>query len=331
MAIRIPIGNVGGHDISLSYKPKSSPSAVIDCFSFCHVLERVLASTTTPSEFEDSDLLWSSAEWFSNQEVVFAAEGMLDLRTINKVARTNLGVLITGETGTGKEIVARAIHEHSGRTSKPFVAFNCAAVPRELLESQLFGHGAHSRELTTSSKASLGPPTAELCCSMRSVISPLDMQPKLLRFLESGEVHPLGETRPSKVDVRLLFATNVDLRQSIKEGRFREDLFFRMNVIPIRVPALRERREEIPLLAKLFAKQSAKALSREPAKFAAETMEALVLYSWPGNVRQLANEVRRLAAMVDDGTVIRPRHLDAAITKDLARVQTLPMASRSSR
>jgi hydrogenase-4 transcriptional activator len=263
----------------------------------------------------ESESLWSATECLSNQEVVFAAESMMEiLKTINKVSRTNLNVLITGETGTGKEIIAKALHEHSDRAEKPFIALNCSAVPRDLLESQLFGHrrgafsGANEQFQGVIRAASGGTLLLDEVGEI-----PLEMQPKLLRFLESGEIHPLGESRPMKVDVRVLFATNANLEELVRRHRFREDLFFRMNVIQIKIPPLRERREEIPLLVTLSAQRFGRELSKEAVKFAAETIERLILYSWPGNVRQLFNEVRRLIATVDDGVLITPDLLSTDI------------------
>ena len=248
---------------------------------------------------------------------MFVAKSMTELlRTIGKVSSTNASILITGETGTGKEIVAKIIHERSRQSSKPFVAFNCAAVPKDLVESQLFGHrrgafsGANDPFLGVIRSADGGTLLLDEIGEL-----PLDIQPKLLRFLDSGDVHPLGEARPIHVDVRLLFATNVDLEDAVKLGRFREDLFFRINVIPLKIPPLRDRREEIPFLTNLFAHRFSRELSKETPKFAAEAMESLVFYSWPGNIRQLANEIRRLIATVEDGAVITPNCLSSYIAR----------------
>lgn len=317
----IPLGRLGQKQVIVSFVAKSDPSSIVAALTLQRVIERILLIQTTESEFVNYESLWSANEWLTNQEIVFSAQPMLDiLRTIRKVAPTDLSILITGETGTGKEVIARTIHENSKQTSKPFIALNCAAVPKELLESQLFGYrrgafsGAHDPFQGVIRAATGG---TLLLDEIGEV--PLDVQPKLLRFLESGEIHPLGESHPTRVDVRLLFATNANLADAVKQGRFREDLFFRINVIPITIPPLRERREEIPLLVNLFAQRFSRELSREPAKFATETMESLIFYPWPGNVRQLANEVRRLIAMADDGAVIKPQHLSVEITKSNSR------------
>lgn len=320
----VDLGKTGQKRIVLSFVPKSDPSSIVAALTFQRVVERLLPIQTADSEFMDCEPLWSANEYLSSQEVVFSSEAMLEiLGTIRKISSTNLSVLITGETGTGKEVLAKAIHQHSGRASKPFIALNCTTVPRDLLESQLFGHrrgafsGASEPFQGVIRAANGGTLLLDEIGEM-----PVEMQPKLLRFLESGEIHPLGESHPTIVDVRLLFATNANLADAVKQGRFREDLFFRINVIPIAIPPLRERREEIPLLVNLFAQRFSRELSREPVKFATDTMESLIFYSWPGNVRQLGNEVRRLVAMSDDGAVIRPQQLSREITKSNSSFQT---------
>jgi DNA-binding NtrC family response regulator len=236
------------------------------------------------------------------------------LRVAKQIAPTDVSVLLTGETGTGKEVIARTLHEWSLRSTMPFLAINCAAVPRELLESQLFGHrkgafsGANDHFPGLVRAANGGTLLLDEIGEM-----PLDMQAKLLRFLELGEVHPIGETQPVKVNVRLIFATNGDLEEAVSQNRFRQDLFYRINVVPMRIPPLRERREEIPVLAKLFAQRSAKEFAKQPLEFSTSAMELLILHSWPGNVRQLANEIRRLAALLESGACIMPEHLSAQL------------------
>jgi DNA-binding NtrC family response regulator len=281
-----------------------------------------LAMKAPESDLDGCDVLWSTAG-LSTQQVIFASQSMLQiLKMITRIAPTSLSVLITGETGTGKEIIAKAIHDRSDRASGPFIPFNCAAVPRELLESQLFGYrrGAFSGASEQFQGVIRAASNGTLLLDEVGEI-PMEMQPKLLRFLESSEIHPLGEARPVKVDVRLLFATNANLEEAIKQQRFREDLFFRMNVIPIKIPPLRERREEIPLLANLFAHRFSRELSKETAKFAADTMERLILYSWPGNVRQLGNEIRRMVAMVDDGDIMHTQLLSTEISGSTRSVE----------
>jgi len=204
----------------------------------------------------------------------------------------------------------------------PFLALNCAAVPKDLLESQLFGHrkgafsGATEGHQGIVRAANGGTLFLDEIGEM-----PLEMQAKLLRFLEMSEIHPVGEAHPVKVNVRLIFATNGDLEEAVSQNRFRQDLFYRLNVIPIKVPPLRERREEIPVLANLFAQRFATEFGKEPVSFSSPAMELLVLYSWPGNIRQLANEVRRLAALMESGASINPDHLSPPLQAQQGRTR----------
>ena len=204
----------------------------------------------------------------------------------------------------------------------PFLPLNCAAVPKDLLESQLFGHrkgafsGATENHLGIVRAANGGTLFLDEIGEL-----PIDMQAKMLRFLEMSEVHPIGDNHPVKVNVRLIFATNGDLEAAVSQNRFRQDLFYRLNVIPIKVPPLRERREEVPVLAKLFAQRFAVEFGKEPVQFSSTAMELLILYSWPGNVRQLANEVRRLAALAESGACIVPDHLSPHLQAQTTRAR----------
>ena len=230
------------------------------------------------------------------------------------VAGLTITVLITGETGTGKEMVARLVHAASPRAGKPFVPFNCTSVPRDLMDSQLFGHrrGAFTGATADHPGVVRAAAGGTLCLDEIGDLS-LDVQPKLLRFLEQSEIQPLGETQPQKVDVRIVATTNRNLDQLVADGAFRSDLFYRLNVVPLHLPPLRERREEVPPLAEHFLDRAAREFKKDRLHLAEETMEYLVLYRWPGNVRQLANEMRRLAAMAEPGAVLMPEHLDPAI------------------
>jgi len=241
-----------------------------------------------------------------------AMEGVYSL--IEKVAPTDVNVLITGESGTGKEMVAREIHARSRNTSGPFVGVNCAAMPGELIESELFGHekgaftGAAGRRVGKFEAATGGTLFLDEIGDMS-----LDVQPKLLRFLESTEVHPIGESHPVKVDVRVVAATNRDLDALVRDGLFREDLFYRLNVIRLRVPPLRERREEIPAIVDHYLTRLGHEFKKGPLSASAEAMEYLLLYSWPGNIRQLANEVRRMVAMAEVNATLTPVQLSPEI------------------
>ncbi|MBI4477024.1 MAG: sigma-54-dependent Fis family transcriptional regulator, partial [Acidobacteria bacterium] len=256
---------------------------------------------------------------------IFAAPSMLQLLAMaRKASATTIGILITGETGTGKEILAHAIHESSPRADRRFVPFNCAAGPRDMLESQLFGHrkGAFTGATENFSGVIRGAAGGTLFLDEIGEL-PLDLQPKLLRFLDTREVHPIGEAAPIKVDVRVIAATNRNPSELVKEGRFREDLYYRLNVMPFAIPPLRERREEIPLMVQHFLRKSETEFQKEHVRIADETLEHLVLYRWPGNVRQLANEIRRMVALAEPGAVLMPEHLDQAITAGRRTVTTV--------
>jgi len=225
-----------------------------------------------------------------------AMERMFDL--VERVAPTRATVLITGETGTGKELVARAIHEMSDRSRKPFVAINCSALPETLLESELFGHMRGSFTGAIQNKRGLFEEAngGTLFLDEISTISPA-IQVKLLRVLQDRKIQRIGGTQAISVDFRLLAATNVDLADEVAKGHFREDLFYRLNVFPIRVPALRERKSDIPLLANYFRTRFAQDNGVEPPEISGETMRRLMDYDWPGNVRELENFIERAVIM----------------------------------
>jgi two-component system, NtrC family, nitrogen regulation response regulator NtrX len=223
---------------------------------------------------------------------------------VKRVAASETRVCILGETGTGKELVARTIHECSPRTSGAFVTLNCAAVPAELIESELFGHekgsftGAAGRHIGKFEQANHGTILLDEIGDM-----PLAMQAKLLRVLEEGEVERIGGDKPVNVDVRVVVATHRDLDARVREGQFRQDLFHRIYVFPLRLPPLRERRGDIPALVEYFAAQVSAQNGWKPASFSGEAMQALQSYGWPGNVRELRNMVERLMLLSTDGRV----------------------------
>ena len=251
-------------------------------------------------------------------EIVWKGEAMRRVMAqVERVAASESRVCILGETGTGKELVARTIHERSARAAGPFVTLNCAAVPAELIESELFGHekgsftGASGRHIGKFEQADQGTIFLDEIGDM-----PLGMQAKLLRVLEEGEVERIGGDKPISVNVRVVVATHRDLEARVREEKFRQDLFHRIYVFPLMLPPLRERREDIPSLVSHFAEQVCAQNGWKPVPFSSDAMEALQSYSWPGNVRELRNMVERLMLLATAGQV------------DLTTVQmALPKAS----
>jgi DNA-binding NtrC family response regulator/tetratricopeptide (TPR) repeat protein len=240
------------------------------------------------------------------------------LRVVEQIQRlqgNELPVLITGESGTGKELIARAIHVGSLRSAAVFLPFNCTTTTRELADSQLFGHRRGSFTGAVNDQLGLVRTAAGGTLFLDEIGDlPLDVQPKLLRFLEQGEIMPLGETRPQQADVRVIAATNADLEQRVAEGKFREDLYYRLTVIRILVPPLRDRREEIPHLTSLFLREASERLHKPDVFLTPETLELLAQYWWPGNVRQLRNEIQSVVALSRPGRGIGPENLSPEIT-----------------
>ena len=258
--VSIDLSGAAGERINLSFAPRREPVSLACALYFERTVKQILALGTSESSLGDGDIVWSANDWSSARGVVFAAESMFAiLKTVKTVASTDVNVLITGETGTGKEVIARSIHEQSTRAKMPFVALNCAAIPKELVESQLFGYrkGAFSGATEAFQGVIRSANGGTLLLDEVGEI-PMDMQAKLLRFLELGEIHPIGDAQPSKVSVRLVFSTNHDLEEAVRRREFRADLFYRLNVVPIKVPPLRDRREEIPLLIGLFSQRFAR-------------------------------------------------------------------------
>jgi hydrogenase-4 transcriptional activator len=212
-------------------------------------------------------------------------------------------------------LIARAIHVGSSRNSATFLPYNCTTTSRELADSQLFGHRRGSFTGATSDQPGLIRTAAGGTLFLDEVGDlPLDVQPKLLRFLEQGEIMPVGENRPQSVDVRVLAATNADLEQRVAEGKFREDLYYRLSVIRIHVPPLRQRREEIPHLSTFFLREASDRLGKPNVQLGSEVLDLFAQYWWPGNVRQLRNELQRAVAMAPAGGTIGPEHLSADLT-----------------
>ena len=260
----------------------------------------------------------------NQQEIIGSASAMKALLgQLDKVVDTRVTVLIEGETGVGKELIAAAVHYRSRRRDKLFVSQNCAAMPENLLESELFGHktgsftGAHEDKKGLFEIADGGTLFLDEVTEMA-----FSLQSKLLRVLQEGEIRPVGASAEKKVDVRIVAATNRNLEKEVAEGRFREDLYYRLKVFPLRVPPLRERREDIPQLAQYFLTRFSAELGKPAAGFSQQAMELLQSYRWPGNVRELQNEVQRLMIQIDAGGFVTPdllsprvRQIDAVIDR----------------
>lgn len=233
------------------------------------------------------------------------------LKLVGKIARSNLPVLITGESGTGKEIVARAIHLRSDRALKPFVVVNCGAIPSELIESELFGHVKGAFTGADQDRRGLWEEANGGTIFLDEVTeTTLFFQVKLLRVLQENEIRPVGSSQTRKVYARVLAATNRNIEEEVKAGRFRQDLMYRLNAVTIHLPPLRERAEDIPLLAKYFASKVAEETNRK-IKISQQAMEMLKRYPWYGNVRELENAILHAASLADN--VIRPQHLPSSI------------------
>ena len=239
--------------------------------------------------------------------------------TLELVAPMNSTVLIQGETGTGKELIARTIHHNSPRGDQRFVAFNAAAIPETLAEAELFGHAKGAFTGAVSSRIGRFELAHRGTLFIDEVgLMPLPLQAKLLRALQEREIERVGESRPVKFDARIIAATNTDLRKLVADGRFREDLFYRLNVIPITLPPLRERREDIPLLARHFVQKSCRTNNLPPRNLLQDTVRVLMSYAWPGNIRQLENAVEHAVAMSGPERDVAP----AALPEDILQPAT---------
>ena len=251
--------------------------------------------------------------------MVFSSRAMSEVaRNVERIKDSDSTVLVTGESGTGKELIARAIHRISRRSESEFVPFNCSAVPAELIESMLFGHrkgtftGASSDQLGLIRAAENGTLFLDEIGDL-----PLALQPKLLRFLQEGEIHILGDRAPRKVNVRVLAATHKDLEQLVKEKLFREDLYYRIATLTVKVPPLRERPEDISTLISHFITLYSRKNERNISGITWEAIQLLETYDWPGNVRELAAEMERLVLYADDDGYIRPENISSRVRPDL--------------
>jgi transcriptional regulator with PAS, ATPase and Fis domain len=311
----VDIGREDNRTIQLAFEAKNDVDSVATISAVKMLLNTIDELNGARLEREERATLWPVDELPVEGDNSIICGHMRELmHYARRIAKTKVNVLITGESGTGKEILARAIHTFSDRADKPFVPFNCTAIPRDLLESHLFGHrrgaftGADRDHLGLIRAAREGTLFLDEIGELG-----LDLQPKLLRFLESGEIAPLGETGPVTIDVRIVAATNTNLEDAVRAGRFREDLFYRLNVVRLSLRPLRERRDEIPNFVNHFVVRAADEFKKGHLTVAEETMERLLLYRWPGNVRQPHNELRRIVALAEPNSIITPDAIDDEI------------------
>ncbi len=237
------------------------------------------------------------------------------IEEVKKIANAKSNVLLLGETGTGKELIARAIHYSSNRAEKPFIPINCSAIPENLLESELFGHVRGAFTGAVSSKRGLFEEANGGTVFLDEIGDlPLSLQAKLLRVLEDQEIRPIGSNQSVKVDIRFISATNKDLSQIVREGKFREDLFYRLNVISIVLPPLRERGEDIELLLRYFIERYSREHGKEVKGIDENALRLLKKYHWPGNIRELQNVIERAVLITEDG-IIKSEHLPEGLTE----------------
>lgn len=247
--------------------------------------------------------------------MVFSSRAMADVaRNVERIKDSHSTILVTGESGTGKELIARAIHRLSRRSESEFIPFNCSAVPSELIESMLFGHRRGTFTGAMSDQAGLIRSAENGTLFLDEIGDlPLALQPKLLRFLQEGEIHTLGERAPRKVNVRVIAATHKDLETLVQEKLFREDLYYRIATLTLKVPPLRERREDISTLISHFVSHYARKNERPISGITADAIQILETYSWPGNIRELAAEIERLVLYAEDDGYIRPENISQRI------------------
>lgn len=311
---RLALGEVRGRRFYIAVVPKPNMASQDALGSIRTLVETAIALERYRREERRQTSLMPFESTGEPDGVFVSGEMRKIVAVAQRIAKGDLPVLITGETGTGKEVLARLIHNASDRSDQAFVAFNCTGLPRDTAESQLFGHrrGSFTDARADAPGIVRGATGGTL---MLDEIGELDprIQPKLLRFLDSGEIQPVGEPKPVTANVRVIAATNVAIDTLVREGQFREDLFYRLNVVRLRIPPLRERREEIPPLAHYFLRRYEREMKRGRLSLSPDALKCLLLYDWPGNVRQLANEIRRIVAMAEPDDTIRPHHLSPEV------------------
>jgi DNA-binding NtrC family response regulator len=309
--LRLSLGTRNGDAYELLVTPRDSCESLIYCGALWRLVSSVLNLARCQGESSAYVTAPEAAHAPDEEFGVFHSPAMIAiLESAKRIAPLNIMILLTGESGTGKEVVANVIHRASGMANSPFVPFNCATVSRDMIESHLFGHkrGAFTGALESFRGVIRAAEGGTLFLDEIGEM-PLETQPKLLRFLDQGEIQPLGEATPLRVAVRVVAATNANLERMVREGRFREDLYYRLNVVHFRIPPLRERRDEIAPLIQRFLGRYAEEYGKSDLRMSDETMAHLLLYSWPGNVRELSHEMRRLAAFLESGSVIQNRDL----------------------
>ncbi|WP_162472864.1 sigma-54-dependent transcriptional regulator [Luteitalea pratensis] len=310
----VTLGTVGADTFALRVVPLLDATSRETVAHLMSVLRLAVAAVKAQSDSRRKVLSWDLDVAPEGRKGLYISTEMRRLHsTIRRVASSDCPVLILGETGTGKEVVAQEVHDLSGQARGPFVPFNVTAVPRDMLEGQLFGYrrGAFTGAVSDAKGLIRQAEGGTLFIDEIGELS-LDLQPKLLRFLESGEIQPLGE-RPQKVNVRVIAATNARLAELVRDGQFRDDLFYRLNVVSLTIPPLRDRREEIPTLVNHFLTVHAKQAGKFIPQLTPRALERLSAYDWPGNVRQLTNELKRIVALSDEDELVDEAHLSPIV------------------
>jgi DNA-binding NtrC family response regulator len=319
-----------GHHRDETWQIVARPRPELDHRCTLAAIRKLIATARTLDQFRRDEkeraALWPAEELEGDAESLWISEQSSELlRIARRIANAPLPVLLTGETGTGKEMLARVIHRASDRAERPLQPFNCTAVPRDMLESQLFGYRKGAFTGAESAFAGVIRAAAGGTLFLDEIGDvTIDVQPKLLRFLEQQEVHPFGEPHPVKVDVRIVAATNGNLDELVAQGRFREDLLYRLKGLHLHLPPLRERREEIPALAQHYIRKYADEQRKGQLTLSDEALEYLLLYAWPGNIRQLANEVRRMIALAEPNSTLTPTLLSPEILASRRTIAVTP-------
>lgn len=319
---------ISGH-ASIDIAVKSTKMGALDFLEKPPSMERVITSLDNALERVrlKKENIRLRKDSMTEDEMIGGSSAILEVKKIiESAAGTNSRVFITGENGTGKELVAKALHKNSKRSDKPLVKVNCAAIPDELIESELFGHekgsftGAVGRRLGKFEMAHGGTIFLDEICDMSA-----NAQAKVLRVLQENQFERVGGNEPISVDVRVIAATNVDVKTAIEDGRFREDLYYRLNVIPIHVPSLSERKEDIPLLSEYFLNSFAREYGLGTKEISDKGFKFLMQYSWPGNVRELKNIIERLCVMVKSDIINKDdisRHIGSYDYEDMVTRET---------